>query len=145
MEIQFHCINCQTKYSAKPDQAGKEGQCKNCGAKITVPQLISETLEMESGLKSNEKHFESESDRKIPKMKNLRINNKQRNLLIIAGIVLAVFLLLTPQYQIIQGQKFPANFSDSFVNQYDYVAAIIRFVVVIAFTISAYFLFRSKE
>jgi len=30
--IHFRCPSCQTKYSAKIEQAGKEGKCKNCGA-----------------------------------------------------------------------------------------------------------------
>lgn len=145
MEIQFYCTKCQTKYSAKLDQAGKEGQCKNCDAKITVPQLIGENLEIESGSTSNDKHFDSEHDGKISKMKGLRMNNKQRYLLITAGIVLAVVLLLTPQYQIISGENFPPNYSTNFVNQYDYVAAIIRCGAVIAVTFSAYLLFKSKE
>jgi len=144
MEIQFHCSNCQTKYSAKIDQSGKEGQCKNCDAKITVPQLISETVEVESGSKSNDKH-DSEPDRKLPKMKDLRMNNKQRYLLITAGIALAVVLLLTPQYRVLNGVKFPPDLSGQTYNQYDYVTAIIRCFVVIAVTFSAYLLFKSKE
>lgn len=57
MKIHFTCGNCQTKYSALPDQAGKKGKCKNCGAKIVVPKsegdnLLSETY-YSSGTKSN--------------------------------------------------------------------------------------------
>jgi len=37
-KIQFTCPNCQTKYSALPAQAGKQGTCKNCGGHITVPK-----------------------------------------------------------------------------------------------------------
>ena len=36
--IQFTCPDCQTKYSALPELAGKEGKCKNCGAHIVVPK-----------------------------------------------------------------------------------------------------------
>lgn len=36
--IQFKCPNCQTKYSALPEQAGKEGRCKNCSNKLVVPE-----------------------------------------------------------------------------------------------------------
>jgi len=38
MKIHFKCPNCDTKYSALVKQAGKEGKCKNCGSKITVPR-----------------------------------------------------------------------------------------------------------
>jgi len=68
-------------------------------------------------------------------MKELRMNNKQRYLLITAGIVLAVVLLLTPQYQILEEEKYPENFSGNFYNQYDYVAALIRCAIVIAVTL----------
>lgn len=37
MKISFACPNCQTKYSARHQQAGKEGNCKTCGVKIVVP------------------------------------------------------------------------------------------------------------
>lgn len=35
-KIHFRCPNCQTKYVAITDQAGKEGKCKKCEAKIVV-------------------------------------------------------------------------------------------------------------
>ena len=37
MKIKFSCPNCQTKYSALLNQAGKEGICKKCKASLTVP------------------------------------------------------------------------------------------------------------
>ena len=36
-QIHFRCSNCQTKYSAKQEQVGKEGTCKNCGEILIVP------------------------------------------------------------------------------------------------------------
>ena len=56
-KIQFSCSNCQTKYSALPDQAGQQGLCKNCGAKITVPKsnhkhIVKGTKHTESNRKS---------------------------------------------------------------------------------------------
>ena len=35
-KIHFTCPNCQTKYSALPEQVGQEGKCKNCGETIVV-------------------------------------------------------------------------------------------------------------
>ncbi len=61
-KIQFTCSNCQTKYSALPDQAGQRGLCKNCGASITVPNsehkhIVKGTNHTESNRKS-EKSFQ---------------------------------------------------------------------------------------
>lgn len=36
-KIQFECSNCHKKYSALPEQSGKHGKCKKCGADIVVP------------------------------------------------------------------------------------------------------------
>ena len=36
-KIHFRCSKCQAKYSALPEQSGKKGICKNCGAQIKVP------------------------------------------------------------------------------------------------------------
>ncbi len=51
-KIQFTCPNCQAKYSALPDQAGKQGTCKNCGGNITVPK--SEHKHIVQGTKNTE-------------------------------------------------------------------------------------------
>ena len=56
-KIQFTCPNCQAKYSALPDQAGKQGTCKNCGGNITVPKsehkhIVKGTNHTESNRKS---------------------------------------------------------------------------------------------
>lgn len=40
-KIHFRCSKCQTKYSALPEQSGKKGTCKNCGAPIKVPKTDS--------------------------------------------------------------------------------------------------------
>ena len=55
-KIQFTCSNCQTKYSALPDQAGQRGLCKNCGAIIKVPKsehkhIVKGTKRTESNLR----------------------------------------------------------------------------------------------
>lgn len=36
-KIQFECSNCHHKYSARKDQSGREGKCKECGFKFVVP------------------------------------------------------------------------------------------------------------
>ena len=38
-KIHFSCIECGTKFVATTDQAGKSGECKNCGSPIAVPLL----------------------------------------------------------------------------------------------------------
>jgi len=37
-KIRFRCPQCQTKYSALLDQAGRQANCKNCGKAIEVPK-----------------------------------------------------------------------------------------------------------
>lgn len=41
MKISFNCPNCQTKYSAAPEHAGRAGKCQKCGARIVVPKAQS--------------------------------------------------------------------------------------------------------
>ncbi len=36
-KINFYCNDCGTKFVATTDQAGKSGECKNCGSPIAVP------------------------------------------------------------------------------------------------------------
>ncbi len=38
-KIHFFCNECGTKFVATTDQAGKSGECKNCGSPISVPFL----------------------------------------------------------------------------------------------------------
>ncbi len=41
-KIHFSCNGCGTKFVATTDQAGKSGECKNCGSPISVPLLKEE-------------------------------------------------------------------------------------------------------
>lgn len=38
MAVHFRCPNCQQKYSAPDDSAGKRIQCKKCGMEVIVPR-----------------------------------------------------------------------------------------------------------
>ncbi len=73
------------------------------------------------------------------------MNIKQRIVLMIGGILLVVALITTPQYQIIDGNKFKANLVPEITNQYDLNNAIIRTSILIAFVIPLYYVFKSKE
>lgn len=45
-KIRFTCPDCQTQYSALPTQIGKKGKCKNCGADIEVPRILTKNPEL---------------------------------------------------------------------------------------------------
>lgn len=73
------------------------------------------------------------------------MNIKQRAVLIIGGIVLVIALITTPQYQIIDGNKFKANYVETLTNQYDLNIAILRIVVVLAIFVPIYFVLKNKD
>lgn len=73
------------------------------------------------------------------------MNIKQRIVLMISGILLVVALITTPQYQIIDGNKFKANFVETLTNQYDLNNAILRIVVVLAIFVPVYFVLKNRD
>ncbi|MFQ5715062.1 MAG: hypothetical protein ACE5GU_13625 [Candidatus Scalinduaceae bacterium] len=72
------------------------------------------------------------------------MNKKQKIALIIGGIVLAIVLITTQKYQYGGGAIYRAGYSKKLANQYSYNTAIIRGVVVVALTFSAYIALKSK-
>lgn len=82
MKIEFACDNCNTRYSAAPQQAGKSGICKNCGAKLRVPHANGQTSSRD----------ESKSDWStpaLPKVLHWIVANPAR-----AAVVIFTFLML---------------------------------------------------
>ena len=73
------------------------------------------------------------------------MNNKQKITIIIGGILLVIALITTPQYQIIDGNKYVANTFPEFVNQFDLNNAIIRTAIIIGLVLPIYFVFKSKD
>lgn len=73
------------------------------------------------------------------------MNNKQRILLLIGGILLIVALITTPQYQIIDGNKFVANTFPDFVNQFDLNNAILRTAIIFAIFVPVFFILKNKD
>lgn len=73
------------------------------------------------------------------------MNNKQRIILIIGSIILVIALITTPQYQIIDGNKFKANSIETLTNQYDLNNAMLRIVVVLAIFVPIYFVLKNKD
>jgi DNA-directed RNA polymerase subunit RPC12/RpoP len=39
MSIEFFCHNCGSKFTVDPRLAGKQGRCKKCGGRMTVPNV----------------------------------------------------------------------------------------------------------
>lgn len=73
------------------------------------------------------------------------MNIKQKVVLIIGGIILVIALITTPQYQIIDGNKFKVNYVETLTNQYDLNNAILRIVVVLAIFVPVYFVLKNKD
>lgn len=73
------------------------------------------------------------------------MNINQKVVLIIGGIILVIALITTPQYQIIDGNKFKANYVATLTNQYDLNIAILRIVVVLAIFVPIYFVLKNKD
>ena len=59
MKTHFSCPNCETKYSALPEQVGKSGECKNCGTTITVPKSVIGDSTLSAGRQKNESKIHS--------------------------------------------------------------------------------------
>lgn len=73
------------------------------------------------------------------------MNIKQRIVLMIGGILLVVALITTPQYQMIDGTKFKANYVPEITNQYDLNNAILRTAIIIAIFIPMFYVLKTKE
>lgn len=73
------------------------------------------------------------------------MNIKQKVVLIIGGIILVIALITTPQYQIIDGNKFKVNYVETLTNQYDLNNAIFRIVVILAIFVPVYFVLKNKD
>ncbi len=73
------------------------------------------------------------------------MNAKQRWILIIGAIVLAVLLATTPQYQMYNGNMFKANHFPTFKNQYDLMSMMLRIGIVLALSFGGYLFARSKD
>ena len=72
--------------------------------------------------------------------------NRNQSIVLVIGVILFVFLVLTaPQYQLVQGNRYPPDTVSILSNQYDLGAAALRGIVVIAATVGAFLLFRSKQ
>ncbi|MCK4579657.1 MAG: hypothetical protein KAU50_12765 [Candidatus Marinimicrobia bacterium] len=73
------------------------------------------------------------------------MNRNQKIALIIGSIIIAVLIITAPQYQIIEGIKWPADYVENIKNQYDLGAAAIRGMAALVVVVAMIIVLRSKE